>query len=99
MNRQQTRSPRQDWLSRTLAGLVAGLVIGFAVAGLFLHLMPGNTMNAGRYFVSRWIVIPVWLSVLSLVYLFRDGRRAWTVLGVAALSGMAALLACRTFLR
>lgn len=92
------QSRQQDWLSKTLAGLVAGLAIGFAVAGLFLHLMPGNTVHVGRYFVSRWVVIPVWLSVLSLVYLFQNGKRAWTVLGLAALSGMAALLACRNFL-
>lgn len=30
-----------------------------------------------------WLVTPIWLTVLSLVFLFASGRRAWLWLGGA----------------
>lgn len=88
-------SYRDDWLSKTLAGVVLGFLIAVTASGLFLHLMPGNVADVGRFFVSRWIVVPVWVAVFSLVYLFRDGQRAWKTLGLLSLAMGAALLVSR----
>jgi len=31
-----------------------------------------------------WLISPLWLTIASLVYLFRDGWRAWGWLGGAS---------------
>ena len=98
MKTPEPASYRNGWAAKTLAGLLPGFVIAICMAGLFLHLMPGDTTHLGRYFVSRWLTIPIWMAILSLVYLFRNGRRAWNVLGLTALLSLAALMLCRHFL-
>ncbi|WP_347880288.1 hypothetical protein [Ottowia testudinis] len=33
--------------------------------------------------LTMWTVMPIWLGVLALVFLFRSGKRAWLGLGAA----------------
>ena len=73
---------RRDWLSKTLAGTVLGFTLAIACSGLFALLTPGLAMNAKAQ-LSMWLVMPVWLGVLSFVFLFASGRRAWLWLGAA----------------
>lgn len=72
---------RGDWASKTFAGLVMGLALAFAGAGLLFHLGPPG---ASKMLAVMWLVAPLWLIVQSTVYLFHSGKRAWLWLGSLA---------------
>lgn len=84
---------RSPWTTKTLAGLGLGYLLGLAVSGLFVVLVPappGQTFQ-----LAMWLVAPVWLAVASLVYLFSTAARAWLWLGGATVSAWALVLASR----
>ena len=84
MGAEQSRRPVQrDWLSKTLAGLVLGGVLAIACSGLFSRANAGIPL-AVRGQLAMWMVPPIWLSVLSAVYFFSSGVRAWLWLGAAS---------------
>ncbi|WP_398306910.1 hypothetical protein [Zoogloea sp.] len=84
MGAEQSRRPVQrDWLSKTLAGLVLGGVLAIACSGLFSRVNAGIPL-AVRGQLAMWMVPPIWLSVLSAVYFFSSGVRAWLWLGAAS---------------
>jgi len=74
---------QRDWLSKTLAGLVLGGVLAIACSGLFSRVNAGIPL-AVRGQLAMWMVPPIWLSVLSAVYFFSSGVRAWLWLGAAS---------------
>ncbi|MFQ6372062.1 hypothetical protein [Shewanella sp. YIC-542] len=76
---------RPDWISKTLCGLVLGFTLALALVGLFAWFGPGSMAAGDKYQFNMWLLAPVWLSILSLVYLFRSGRRALLWLGGANL--------------
>lgn len=90
---------QRDWISKTLAGLLLGLGLALGCSGLLAALLPAMPLPVSGQFVM-WLVPPVWLLALSLVYFFSSGLRAWLWLGAAnalvlglwrlALSGSAA---------
>ncbi len=66
-----------DWLSKAVAGAVGGFGVAIAASGLFALLTPGALDEPGKLQVVMWIVPPVWIGVMSGVFAFPDGRRAW----------------------
>lgn len=89
MNRTPVRS---DWIAKTLAGLVLGATLALEASAFLVRFGPPLPLpNTAQ--LAMWITVPVWMSVLSLVYLFRDGLRAWLWLGGAALLFLVPLLA------
>lgn len=92
--REKPRRPiRPDWWSKTLAAVLLGPVIALACSAIFVELTP--TLARGtRAQLAMWLVAPIWMGVLSGVYCFANGHRAWVGLGVAGLLlvGLAALL-------
>ena len=70
----------RDWLSKTLAGLLLGLLLGLAASSLFVLLTPALP-NSVRSQLAMWMVVPIWLTALSTVYFFQSGLRAWLWLG------------------
>lgn len=80
-----------DWVSKTLAGGLAGLSLSIALLGLFAWLGPDGTSAPDKTQVIMWLVPPLWMTIFSLTYLFRSGWRAWTWLGSANLLAYAAL--------
>lgn len=76
---------RKDYLSKTLAAVILGLGIAFAGSALIAWGTPGGPAAPNKFQFVMWIVSPLWTLVLALVYLFRNGRRAWLVLGLANL--------------
>lgn len=89
---------QRDWFSKTLAGVVLGFGLAIAVSGLFAWLTPGGAMHPNKFQATMWLTAPVWSGVLSLVFLFRSGARAWLWLGSANALAFAALAACRHYL-
>lgn len=67
---------RTDWLSKTLAGLLLGLSLALIASGLLMVRLDGMPLPVSGQ-LAMWLVPPVWLLVLSLVYFFRSGLRAW----------------------
>lgn len=85
---------RRDWLSKTLAGLLLGLVLAFAASAWLATLLSGLPISE-RGQLAMWSVPPVWLGVLSGVYFFASGGRAWRWLGGVSLLAWGGLLALR----
>lgn len=90
---------RRDWVSKTSAGAILGLSLAIALAGLFAWLSPGGLETTNKFQLVMWLVAPIWLTTLSLCFLFASGKRAWLWLGGANLMAYASLFACRHFLR
>lgn len=67
---------RPDWFAKTLAGLLLGFTFALGCCALFLLLTPGMAIGA-KVQLAMWLFMPVWLTVLSLIYLFENGKRAW----------------------
>ncbi|MCE1169920.1 MAG: hypothetical protein LWW84_01105 [Azovibrio sp.] len=83
---------RRDWISKTLAGLLLGAVLGFGCSALFSLLFADIPLSV-RGQLAMWLAPTVWLGVMSGVYFFTSGRRAWLWLG-----GASGLLVGLTFL-
>lgn len=87
---------RRDWISKSLAGALLGFSLALGCSGLFARLASGMVM-ALKVQLTMWMVMPIWLAVLSGCFLFRSGKRAWLWLGVANLVVFGALAATRLF--
>ncbi|HTU63203.1 MAG TPA: hypothetical protein VMF89_32305 [Polyangiales bacterium] len=86
---------QRDWVSKTLAGALLGLTLAFACSAVFAHLAAGLAPPL-RAQLAMWLVMPVWLTVFSCVYLFRSGKRAWLWLGIVNIA-VAGILAIARF--
>jgi len=73
---------QRDWVAKTLAGTLLGLSLAFACSAVFAQLAT-EVAPPIRVQLAMWMVMPVWLCVLSGSYLFRSGGRAWLWLSVA----------------
>lgn len=94
MTESQPRRIQRDWVSKTLAGTLLGLTLAFTCSAVFAHLAAGLAPPI-RAQLAMWMVLPVWLPVLSGVYLFESGKRAWMWLCLANLAGGAVLASVR----
>ncbi|MGD9657350.1 MAG: hypothetical protein AB7U61_06860 [Methylocystis sp.] len=90
---------RRDWVSKTSAGAILGFTLAIALAGLFAWLTPGGLAAPNKFQIVMWLVAPIWLTTLSLCFLFFSGMRAWLWLGGANFIAYAGLFACRHFFR
>lgn len=87
-----TRPPfHPDWISKTLAGGLAGLSLAFALVGLFAWFGPGGIAAHGKVQFNMWMVPVIWMGIFCPVYLFRSGARAWLWLGGANVLAFTAL--------
>ncbi|WP_198969649.1 hypothetical protein [Xylophilus sp. ASV27] len=73
---------RPDWISKTLAGLLLGLCLALTCSALLAALLTAMPLAVSGQLVM-WLVPPVWLCVLSGVYFFSSGLRAWAWLAGA----------------
>jgi len=86
---------RPDWASKTFAGVVFGTPLALALAGIFAWVGPGGIGAPQKSQFVMWSIAPVWMAVLSTVWLFKSGRRALLVLGLADVAAFALLAAVR----
>ena len=88
---------KTDWWSKSLAGIVAGFTLALALAGLFAWVGPGGINAVNKYQLIMWMVTPLWLTAVSLVFLFPSGCHAWAWLGGANVFAWIALVAARAW--
>lgn len=75
---------KPDWLLKISAGVVPGLVLAVAIAGIFAWAPP---QGISKIQLTMWLISPIWLTILSLVFLFHNGLKAWAwLLGADALA-------------
>ena len=88
---------RPDWWSKAFAGGVLGATLALALAGLFAWFGPGGIAPGEKTQAVMWSIAPVWMAVLSAVWLFRTGRRAVAWIGGANVLAYALLFAARAY--
>lgn len=72
--------------ARAFAGIFPGFFLAAGLVGAVSWLWPGPwqaTLVPGLI-----AIFPVWISVIGAAFFFRDGKRAWAWLSVAALVAM-----------
>lgn len=87
-----------DWWSKSIAGGVLGILIAFALVGLFAWVGPGGINATDKVQFNMWIITPVWLTIFSLTYFFYSGWQAWKWLGSIALALSGCLMLTRWLL-
>lgn len=83
---------KTDWWGKSLAGIVAGFALAVGLAGLLTWAGPGGAAALNKTQLVMWSIAPLWLTALSLVFLFPSGLHAWAWLGganVVVWTGMA----------
>ncbi len=84
--RDRPRPVRPDWISKTLAGLLLGFSLANIASGLLMTRLRDVPLEVSGQ-LAMWLVPPVWLLALSLVYFFSSGLRAWAwLLGANAVA-------------
>ncbi|TMP30165.1 hypothetical protein CWB99_03120 [Pseudoalteromonas rubra] len=78
------------WLSKSLAGILAGGLLSFAFVGLVVWFGPDGlkgTLTSSELLwktqFNMWLIAPVWLLILSMTFLFKTGKQAWGCLLLA----------------
>lgn len=81
---------QRDWWSKSLAGVAGGFLLAVGVSGLFAWWGIGGVAAANKSQFVMWLIAPLWLAVLSLVYLFRSGwlALAWLTAANALVYGL-----------
>ncbi|MGE4278325.1 MAG: hypothetical protein AB7G62_01980 [Magnetospirillum sp.] len=85
------------WWSKSLAGIVCGFALALGLAGLLAWAGPGGVNAINKTQLVMWSIAPLWLTALSLVFLFPTGRQAWAWLGGANLVVWSAMLLTRAW--
>lgn len=96
MSTLRVRLESRHWFGKTCAGVVLGFGLALALSGLFAWLGPdGIHAGGGKNQFNMWLMAPIWATVLSFVYLFRNSLRAWLWLGAANVLAFALLALAR----
>ncbi|AUJ71873.1 MULTISPECIES: hypothetical protein [Pseudoalteromonas] len=81
-----------DWWGKTLAGVILGLALSFGIVGLFAWVGSDGLMEtltparqSWRTQFSMWMISPIWLLILSFVFMFKNSKQAVLWLGGANL--------------
>jgi hypothetical protein len=68
-----------DWWSKILSATFLGYVFAIGCAGVFFKINPDIPSHI-RSQLAMWLVIPIWLSILSGCFFFKKGMYAWVTL-------------------
>lgn len=97
-NKEKKNKPmRADWWTKTLSGMVLGFTLALAVSGLFAWLGPGGIAAPQKVQFVMWLITPIWMLILSMIYLVRTGLRALTGLLIANALAYALLFLVKTW--
>lgn len=68
------------WWRKSIAGVVLGFTLALGISGLFAWLGPGGIAAPDKTQFVMWSIAPLWMTVLSSVFLFRTGNQALLLL-------------------
>ena len=74
---------KSHWWSKTIIGVVFGLFLSYGIVAMFAWFGPHGIEGTDKVQFNMWLISPIWLTVLSLVYLFANRRSAILYLGGA----------------
>lgn len=76
-----------------IARCLAGTLLGFPLAALLLALSLYVLPNHGDAFLIPALILffPLWTAFMAGAYMFRNGLRAWLVMGTANVAVFAVL--------
>lgn len=64
------------WWTKTLAGLILGLTLAYAVVAIFAWYGPGGIDAPVKVQFNMWLISPIWLLIFSCTYMFKTGLKA-----------------------
>lgn len=76
----QEQKIQPQWWGKTLIGLILGLAIAYGFVAIFAWFGPGGIDAKDKVQFNMWIISPIWLLILSLVYLFKTTKTAFLYL-------------------
>ena len=74
---------KSHWWSKTLIGVFFGLLLAYGLVAIFAWFGPHGIEGKDKVQFNMWVVSPLWLTFLSLVYLFTNRRNALLYFGGA----------------
>ncbi|NRA52519.1 MAG: hypothetical protein HRU23_00040 [Gammaproteobacteria bacterium] len=83
MRRNQVDKIQAHWWSKTAIGALLGLLLAYGLVATFAWYGPGGIDAPIKVQFNMWLITPLWLTIFSLVYLFKTGRSALIYLGGA----------------
>jgi len=96
MNNEMSIKIQPHWWGKTLVGAILGLLLAYAIIGLFAWYGPGGIDAPTKVQFNMWLITPLWLTIFSLVYLFKTSGDALRYLGGANLLCYAILILMRS---
>lgn len=75
---------QRDWLAKSLAGVLLGATLALGCSAVFSRLVTSVPLPVKAQ-LAMWLTAPIWLVVMSSVFFFASGKRAWLWLGAANL--------------
>jgi len=60
--------PSAQWVGKILAVLLLGFPLALSLVGLLAWLAPGSLTHNGKSQLVMWLVTPLWLTPLTLVF-------------------------------
>lgn len=83
------RRYQMQWRLRVLTATALGLPIALALSGLLAWWAPGSVSHDGKSQLVMWLVTPLWLIPMSLIFFAANATRvlaAYAFAGIAAFS-------------
>ncbi|WP_299002035.1 hypothetical protein [uncultured Shewanella sp.] len=74
---QEKTKIQADWWSKSLSGAILGFTLAILLSGIFAWAGYGGIDAPAKVQFNMWIISPIWLLVLSFVYLFQSGKSAF----------------------
>lgn len=76
INKEKNGSPYQtQWRLKIAIGLLLGFPLSVATAGLISWWGPGDISNDNKTQLVMWLVTPLWLTSLSLIFFVSTAKR------------------------
>ena len=69
-----------QWWGKTLVGFILGLAIAYGLVAIFTWFGPGGIDAKDKVQFNMWMISPIWLLILSFVYLFKTTKTAFLYL-------------------
>lgn len=76
----QDQKIQPQWWGKTLVGFILGLAIAYGLVAIFAWFGPGGIDAKDKVQFNMWMISPIWLFILSFVYLFKTTKTAFLYL-------------------